>query len=389
MKILLLAPQPFFEERGTPIAVNLLLRLLSEQGHRVDLLTFHLGQNVAHKNLTVFRTAPLSFIQDIRPGLSWKKIVCDALMLFKVFSIVRRRRPQVLHAVEESVFMALLIKVFFRIPYVYDMDSSLVSQIKESHGFLGFLQPLLRFMEGLAINHAMAVLPVCPALVDMAKQHKPKHLALMTDTSLLDPHSTHAPLKLREALGTQGDVFMYIGNLEPYQGIDLLLEAFTRVHAQTQQASLIVVGGMPQLIEAYTAQADRLGILTHVHFIGPKPMSLMAALFDEADVLVSPRCAGVNTPMKLYSYLDSGKPVLATALPTHTQVLDASAAKLADPTPEAFAAAMLELIQCPDERTQIGMRGKQLVEKEFSVAAASERLRTLYAHIESELAHAS
>ena len=216
MKILLLAPHPFFEERGTPIAVNLLLRLFDAQGHIVDLLTFHIGQSVSHDNLTVFRTPRIWFIKHIRPGLSLKKIVCDVLMLFKVFWLVRRRRPDVIHAVEESVFLAVLIKVFLGIPYVYDMDSSMVSQIKESHRFLGVLQPFFRLMEGLAINHAIAVLPVCPALVDIVKQHnKPRHVVLMTDISLLDPHAKPAPLKLREELAVQGTVFMYIGNLNP------------------------------------------------------------------------------------------------------------------------------------------------------------------------------
>ena len=93
--------------------------------------------------------------------------------------------------------------------------------------------------------------------------------------------------------------------------------------------------------------------------------------------------------MKLYSYLDSGKAVLATALPTHTQILDGLSAKLATPTPDAFATAMLELIESPDERIRLGVPGKQLVQKHYSVAAAGERIKALYAHIESELTHAS
>ncbi|MFT5241097.1 MAG: hypothetical protein ACI9X0_002074, partial [Kiritimatiellia bacterium] len=71
MKILVLAPHPFYEERGTPIAVNLLLRLFSQQGHHVDLLTFHVGQDMHYDNLTILRTPKLGFIKTIRPGLSW------------------------------------------------------------------------------------------------------------------------------------------------------------------------------------------------------------------------------------------------------------------------------------------------------------------------------
>ena len=41
MKILLLAPQPFYAERGTPIAVLLAATALCRAGHEVDVLTFH------------------------------------------------------------------------------------------------------------------------------------------------------------------------------------------------------------------------------------------------------------------------------------------------------------------------------------------------------------
>ena len=61
----------------------------------------------------------------------------------------------------------------------------------------------------------------------------------------------------------------------------------------------------------------------------------VARLLGEADVLVSPRLKGLNTPMKIYSYLDSGTAVLATRLRTHTQVLDDRTAYLVDPVSEA------------------------------------------------------
>ena len=53
-------------------------------------------------------------------------------------------------------------------------------------------------------------------------------------------------------------------------------------------------------------------------------------------MLVSPRLKGLNTPMKIYSYLDSGSAVLATRLRTHTQVLDDGIAYLVEPEPVAL-----------------------------------------------------
>ena len=58
-------------------------------------------------------------------------------------------------------------------------------------------------------------------------------------------------------------------------------------------------------------------------------------------MLVSPRIAGTNTPLKLYAYLKTGKPIVATDLPTHTQVLTSQTALLAPPDPRAFGQALL------------------------------------------------
>ena len=82
MKILLLAPQPFFQARGTPIAVRLVLEFLSSRGHRVDALTYHEGSDVDIPNCRVVRIPRLPGIRDIRPGFSLKKILCDLVMLF-------------------------------------------------------------------------------------------------------------------------------------------------------------------------------------------------------------------------------------------------------------------------------------------------------------------
>ena len=63
MKILLLAPEPFFQERGTPIAIKLLAETLCEQNYEVDLLTYHEGTDISIKGLRILRIPKIPFIK--------------------------------------------------------------------------------------------------------------------------------------------------------------------------------------------------------------------------------------------------------------------------------------------------------------------------------------
>lgn len=378
MKILLLAPHPFYQDRGTPIAVDLLLKSLSKRGDEIDVVTYHEGQEVVYPHARVWRIPSLPFVRKIRPGLSWKKVVCDLFMLFKVFQMVSKKRYQLVHAVEESVYIALLLKWFYKIPYVYDMDSSLAQQVVEKVPLFFPVAPLLRFFEGVAVKNAEAVVPVCDALSHQIERYRPKNVVVLHDPPLLDLTECREPIGLKEVLGTSGLLVMYVGNLETYQGIDLLLEGFALALKGIYSADLVVIGGAASDIEKYRRKSLSLGIHKKVHFLGPKPVASLAAYLLEADILVSPRIKGKNTPMKIYSYLQSGKPVLATDLPTHTQVLDERVAFLTSPDLETFAAGMISLMEKEDLRRSIGAAGKRLVEEKYGAAVFHQKVNDLY-----------
>ena len=114
VKVLVLAPEPFYQERGTPIAVSLILRALSERGDEVDLLTYNEGDPYTLPGLTIYRIPDVIFLRHVRPGPSWKKLIGTLLVLFKALALVRKKRYSIIHSVEESVFVALLLKFFFR-----------------------------------------------------------------------------------------------------------------------------------------------------------------------------------------------------------------------------------------------------------------------------------
>lgn len=383
MKVLFLAPQPFYQERGTPIAIERLLKGLSEHGDQVDVLTYHEGGDVDYAGIKLHRTTRALFIRNIRPGFSWKKLLTNMFLGVRAFRFVTRDRYELVHAVEEAVFIALALKLIFKIPYVYDMDSSLSEQLVESRPFLKPVAGLMRWVEGLAVRNAKAVVPVCDALVQSIRPYNPQKVMLLPDVSLLGP--TDAPVEnLRDTFGIKQTLLMYVGNLESYQGIDLLIESFALVRPGVD-ADVVVIGGDEASIAKYRQKCAEYNINDRVHFAGPRPVEQLGAYLEQADVLVSPRIKGTNTPMKIYSYLDSGKAVLATNLATHTQVITPDVAMLADPNPAAFAAQMRLLIEDEALRERLGVAGRALIARNYTPAVFTERLNELYDWLSDEI----
>jgi glycosyltransferase involved in cell wall biosynthesis len=389
VRILILAPHPFFQPRGTPIAVRQVLEFLSSRGHQLDLLTFHEGENIAIPNCRIHRIARPPWIRNVRAGFSLKKVVCDVLMFVKCVQMVRRNRYDLIHAVEESAFIAAAMQRLAGIPYVYDMDSSLAEQLVDAYPRLHFAFSTLRRCEAVAVRNSLGVLTVCAALEDVAHRHAPdKPVGRVEDSTLLEPDSP----RFGDGQGSNGvlpgvdprsPVAMYAGNLADYQGIGLLLEGFRHALLRVPTAHLVIVGGLEKDIAHYGRRALRLGIKGRVHFLGPRPVAALESLFRRADVLVSPRIRGLNTPMKIYSYLDSGTAVLATRLRTHTQVLDDQTAYLVPPEPEALGNGLAELLRNPALRKRLASQAKAYVQQEFTPQAAERKLSSFYSMMES------
>ncbi|HEX5043429.1 MAG TPA: glycosyltransferase, partial [Candidatus Polarisedimenticolaceae bacterium] len=331
----------------------------------------------------LLRIPRLTALSGIRPGFSWKKLASDGLMAAKVLPLVRRERYDLVHAVEESAFLARALKAFFGIPYVYDMDSSLAHQMMEKYGGLRAVAGWLQASERHAIRHSVGVIAVCRALQDLVQEGAPGKLVariedvslLRDDASLLDPPLPEAPRP----------VVMYVGNLERYQGIDLLMEGWADAVRRGAPGTLVIVGGAEAHVAHYRRRAEAAGMGDRVRFAGPRPVGLLGAVLAAADVLVSPRTLGFNTPMKIYSYLDSGKPIVATRLPTHTQVLDDAIAVLCEPAPAAFGAALHGLLTDPPRAARIGAAGRARARAEYTPEAFRRKVLAFYGAVQEQL----
>jgi glycosyltransferase involved in cell wall biosynthesis len=389
MRILIIAPQPYYSERGTPIAVELLIRALRERGDQVEVLTYHEGEDRPVTGVAIHRIKPWIPIRGIPPGPSLKKMVCDFFLFWKAVSLIRKGNYDLVHALEEAAFIAAVLCPRKRVPFIYDMDSSMSSQIEDKYPALRLLGQWFFRLEGWSSRRAHAVIPMCEALVEQYEQFNPGRFYVLHDVSLrLEESQETLDAVGRLDLGCADDCikFMYIGNLEQYQGIDLLLEGFARaVERGHKNIHLIIIGGRNDDIDRYTAKSRDLGITGHVVFCGPRPVTELGALMERADALVSPRIEGVNTPMKVYSYIDSGRALIATRLPTHTQVLDDTLACLVDAEVESMADGIVRVAASREYRTQIASAAKSRAQERHTYPAFRSRVHDLFAGFGKEI----
>ena len=386
MKILMIAPQPFFQPRGTPFSVLGRLKALSDLGHEVDLLTYHVGEDKLFPNIRIFRIPKLP-IKKVKVGPSLAKIPMDSVLFSKAFSLIRRNKYEVLHTHEEAGFMGIILKKMTGLPHIYDMHSSLPQQL---HNFnftrSKMIHSVFEWLERKTLENAEGVITICPELYNYVESLGINTFHLLIENvvdyaSLFE--NTNGEIKTLvpwKKLGNRPKI-LYSGTFEPYQGLDLLIESAVPVVQRHPEVVYLMVGGKPEQIAAYKEKVKKLGLDENFYFTGMVSPVTAERFVDYSDVLVSPRIQGNNTPLKIYSYLRSGKPIVATNLITHTQVMDESVAVLTHATPDDFARGTNLVLENAELSETITRNARKLAEQKYTYSVYLNKLKTLYEHV--------
>jgi len=368
----MLAPEPFFEPRGTPFSEYHRIKALGELGHHVDLVTYPIGRDVELPNLRIFRSLRPPFVRKVRIGPSITKVLLDAFMLMTIVRRVWSERYDAIHSHEEMGLVGVWLSKWLRIPHLYDMHSSLPQQlINFKYSRSSVLRRLFAWAEDQMVRKSDVVITICQELQDTVTGMGITDRSLLIENVMggdVDEPPSRSPIEVRQAWGIpqHAPLALYTGTFEAYQGVDMLIEAAAIVAKARPDARVLVVGGEPPQVDAARARAQAAGAAPVMVFTGQQPAKEIPGFVQAADLLVSPRIRGTNTPLKIYSYLRSGKPIVATNLLTHTQVLTPQIALLVDPTPEPFAAAMLEMIDRPEERNKLSLAAQALASEKYS-----------------------
>jgi len=390
MKILMIAPQPFFQPRGTPISVLHRLDTLSKLGHKIDLVTYHLGQTIPFENVTYHRIPNVPFVKKIKVGPSKTKIIVDLFVIFKVLKLLIQNKYDVIHSHEEAGFFGAWFASIFGMMHLYDMHSSLPQQLT-NFKFTKFkvLIDLFEILERKTIENSDALITICPELFNYVNELYPEKKQVLienvADNSDVFDQPESEDLNIREKYKLDSKtIVLYAGTFEPYQGLDLLIESSKEVLAKTKNVTFTLVGGNPGQVEHYRRLVKKNNLTDHYVFTGQVTPELVPKFLDMADILVTPRIEGNNTPLKIYSYLRSGKPIVATNHITHTQVLNNDVAVLTECDADSFAKGLIEVIDDEKLRYDIAKNAKALAEEKYSYEVYLKKTKSIYNFLEQK-----
>ncbi len=384
-RVLVIAPTPFFADRGCHVRIYEEVRLLQQLGMRVEVCTYHLGRDP--EGIPTHRSLRVPWYRKLGPGPSWHKPYLDLLLLARTVSVARRFRPAVIHGhLHEGALIGALVAKLFRVPCIADYQGSLTREMA-SYGFgerLGLRRRLFGWVER-AVNRLPDRIVACTSEVqrDLIDRFgvPPGRTTVVADgvgQGLFREPDGGA----RRALGIPDGqrVIVFLGVLTAVQGIDILIESMTRVLQERPDTHLLVAGFPGERERA--AEMERHGLGSRATFLGRVAYLDVPGVLAAADLAVTPKVSTTEGNGKLFNYMACALPVVAFDNPVNRAILGDDGLYVQKQSADAFAEGVLEALdRPPDALEALGRRLQARARAEHSW----ERNRPVMAEIYREL----
>ncbi|CAG0951078.1 Phosphatidyl-myo-inositol mannosyltransferase [Methanosarcinales archaeon] len=380
----MIAPQPFFTNRGSPINVFNKLKALSKMKHNITLLTFPEGKDVVLPNVIIKRVPLIPFLRNIPAGPSIHKLVYDIMLLsYGILLIFKKNKYDIIHGHEiDGALIGSILKTIGRKKLLYyDMHSSFVEQMKNVKLVkTNFFNSIFGSLEGYVYRRSDKVLIISPSFKKRLSEFDQEHKAIfLPDNPAMENEEIDDILlkKLKEKF-KHNKIILYMGTLEPYQGISLLLNTFKIIEERENNVSLLIVGGQKEQIDKFRELSKQLDS-KNVYFIGKQPLEKMPTYLNLSDIVISPRLTGTNIPLKIYVFLRAGKAIVATDIPAHNLILEDKKNALLTKTEENdMVDTILVLLKNQDIKKTIEEGAKKLYLSNFSREEYEKNLEKIY-----------
>jgi glycosyltransferase involved in cell wall biosynthesis len=325
-KILMIAPTPFFADRGCHVRILEEIQALQKLGHTITLCTYHIGRDIP--GIDIRRIMNIPWYNKLEAGPSWHKFYLDELLYRKAKSILKKERFDIIHAhLHEGALISARLRKRFHIPVVADLQGSLTDEVR-SHGFARnnrFVMKIFQYAEK-KINQS-------PDMIILSSRHFKevfeKEFQVSVDKMKIVSDGVETPCtsnsdkqKTREKLGIPEDrtVAVFMGLLTTYQGIDLLMEIMPSVIRENPKIHFLIIGFPNE--EQYMKRCQEAGISDHVTWTGRLPYHLVEEYLSCADVALSPKISKTEGNVKLMHYMAMGLPTVVFDTPVNREILE-------------------------------------------------------------------
>lgn len=384
-RVLMIAPTPFFADRGCHVRILGEARALERLGCDVLVCTYHNGRDMP--DIRSARIPPIPWYRKLEAGPSLHKYYLDVLLYLRSLQAALRFRPDVVHAhLHEGAFLGRLLGMLIRRPVLFDYQGSLTDELT-AHGFIdddGLTFRAMQALEGWIERAADVIVPSTGrAAASLRTRFPPEKIMPVddsVDTSDFRPVSDDVRRELRRRYGIPQErvVGLYLGVLAPYQGTDLLLDHASVALEAAPDLHLVIVG-FPE--EEYRERAEAMGLADRVVFTGKVPFEETRHLLAAADLALTPKVSVTEGNLKVYYYMASGLPVVAFDNPVNRDIL-ADLGIYADPGDgAAFMAEVARLANDPVRRADLSRAVRQRAESRFSWKESAEKILEAYASI--------
>ena len=382
-RVLKIAPTPFFGDRGCHVRILEELRALKRRGYEVTVCTYPVGGDPA--GVDVRRSLATPWIHSLPIGPSLHKFYLDPLLTWTVVRTCMRVRPQILHGhLHEGALIGAVAAALCRVPLVADLQGSLTGELLQ-HDFFredGISHRIFRGLEGWILGLPDAALvsssrvlenfedPLRGARVPLRVIHDG------VDIESFTPARPGEELRRKLSLPTDRKIVGYLGVLNDYQGISILLEA-ARLVLQEMPGVRFQIMGYPD-VERYRAEAARLGLADDVVLPGRIPYEQARDLLAACDIGVSAKQAVTEANGKLLNYMAVGIPVVATDTQINRDLLGDLGVYAQVDDASSLAQAMLRLLRDEALARRLGDGLRRRAVEEFSWDAGGERIIEVY-----------
>lgn len=320
----------------------------------------------------------------------------------RLVELVRKRQPDILHVHSPvlNAIPAIIVGKLFNIPVLYEIRA-FWEDAGEDQGTYRPNSPkyrLVRMIETLCCRMADHVSVICQGLKNdlVARGISSDRISIIYNAIHPENFSDATPdAGYRKEWRLDGcKMIGFIGSFYRYEGLDVLIDAFAMVAVKHKNIALLLVGG-GETEDELRQQVHCLGLEDRVLMPGRIPHQRVPGVYALMDILVYPRYSvrltELVTPLKPLEAMVMGKPVIATDIGGHRELIqDGVDGELVAPNhSQALANAMLALLNYPKKSSQLAKNGLKKVRRAFNWDATTTPYSAIFERLTSRSAKSS